>query len=261
MSSRGVLCLRMGLLGNGCNASKAPNHVKLQIWKYRKYSITNDVLSNHPEFMYRFQVNLDLTKVMKFPCHLHHGFLSFQQVVARRTTSTTCPKRSHATAKLRAELWSDWWSGGNGFWVCMSFFWGWNTIQLYGEYHTCAYSRWFRFFLNFHPPKPWGIHDPIWLSSAYFWQMGGEKNHQRKDEIWIRAIQKPKPYRIGWWDFQIFHNLLGSKGREAKCPAGRRTFPQPRCSTCELLSGRVRMSPVVPRSPTSPLVTLLRWKL
>lgn len=119
----------------------------------------------------------------------------------------------------------------------------------------------FVFFLNFHPPKPWGIHDPIWLSSAYFWQMGGEKNHQRKDEIWIRAIQKPKPYRIGWWDFQIFHNLLGSKGREAKCPAGRRTFPQPRCSTCELLSGRVRMSPVVPRSPTSPLVTLLRWKL
>ena len=32
------------------------------------------------------------------------------------------------------------------------------------------------------------------------------------------------------------------EGREAKCPAGRRTFLKPRCSTCELLSGRVRMS-------------------
>ena len=102
------------------------------------------------------------------------------------------------------------------------------------------------FFKYFQTAETLGIHDPIWwqiCAHINFWQMGGEKTTNGKIRFGsVPDKNKPKPYRIGFRGIFKSSTIFGLQGREAKCPAGRRTFPQPRCSTCELLSGRVRMS-------------------
>ena len=56
--------------------------------------------------------------------------------------------------------------------------------------------------------------------------MGGEKNHQRKDEIWIRAVQKQTKTlqdRITW-DFQIIHNFWSAK-KGGEMSSWKENFP------------------------------------